>query len=150
MREAEKRLLGLATGLVFGALLQRGRLARRDVILDQLLLLDGHVAKAMGAAVAVGAAGFRALRNNGMARPEVKPLKIGGVVGGAALFGVGLAVTGYCPGTGVAAAGEGQGDAMAGVAGMLAGAAGFVALHSKIAPLLDAGGDYGKITLDAP
>jgi uncharacterized membrane protein YedE/YeeE len=150
MNDGEKRILGLATGLFFGALLQRGRLARHDVIMDQLLMRDGRVAKAMGTAVAVGMAGFHFLRKRGLAAPEVKPLKVGGVVGGAALFGTGLAVIGYCPGTAVAAAGEGQRDAMAGVAGMLAGAATFVALHEKVAPLLDAGGDYGKVTLSPP
>lgn len=147
MNADEKRLLGLVTGLVFGALLQRGRLARHEVIMGQLRLRDSSVGKAMGTAMAVGAVGYQALRESGLAAPGVKPMKVGGVVAGATLFGAGLALLGYCPGTSVAAAGEGKRDAVAGVAGMLAGAAAFVALHSKIAPMLDAGGDFGKITL---
>lgn len=49
----------------------------------------------------------------------------------------------------MAAIGEGQRDALAGVAGMLAGAAAFVALYPKLAGAIDAGGDYGKLTLPA-
>ena len=107
-----KRLLGLLTGVAFGALLQRGRLARYDVILGQLLLRDGRVVKAMGSAVAVGAIGVHALVRRGLAKKEIKPMKVGGIVGGAALFGAGLALLGYCPGTAVAAVGEGRRDAL--------------------------------------
>jgi hypothetical protein len=147
MNTNQKRLLGLTTGLAFGALLQRGRLARHDVIVDQLRLRDGRVGKAMLSAVAVGAAAVQLLGRKGLVTQQVKPLKVGGVVAGAALFGVGLALLGYCPGTSIAAAGEGRRDAVAGVAGMLLGAGAFVLLQPMLAPLLNAGGDLGKITL---
>lgn len=74
-------------------------------------------------------------------------MKVGGVVGGSVLFGAGLSALGYCPGTSVAAVGEGRRDALAGVAGMLAGTAAFVALDPRLASLLEAGGDYGKVRL---
>jgi hypothetical protein len=144
---AGKRLLGLVTGVAFGALLQRGRLDRREVILGQLRLRDFRVVKTMATAVAVGAVGYHALERRGRGGAPVKPLKVGGIVGGSALFGAGLALLGYCPGTCVAAAGEGQRDAFAGIAGMLAGAAAFVALYPKLARLIDAGGDFGKLTV---
>ena len=79
---AGKLLLGLATGVVFGGLLQRGRAARYDVIMKQLLLRDGTVAKIMGTAVAVGAVGVHALVRAGKAKLDIKPLQLGGVVGG--------------------------------------------------------------------
>jgi uncharacterized membrane protein YedE/YeeE len=144
---AGKRLLGLATGLAFGALLQRGRLSRYETILGQLLGKDGRVIKAMGTAVAVGGLGFQLLQRRGHAQPDLKPMKVGGVVGGAALFGAGMALMGYCPGTSVAAVGEGHRDALAGVLGMVAGAAAFVALYPKLVRWLDAGGDLGKVTV---
>lgn len=143
---AEPRLLGLATGMVFGALLQRGRLARHEVILDQLLMRDGHVGSVMSWAIAIGAAGIHALVRRGRAKTRVRPLQIGAVTGGAALFGSGMALLGYCPGTCVAASGEGHRDAIAGLAGMLAGAAAFVAVEPEIRPLMQAG-NYGKLTL---
>lgn len=143
---AGRLMSGLGTGVAFGVLLQKGRVAKYDVIVDQLLLRDSTVAKVMATAVAVGAAGVYALVESGRARLEVKPLKLGGVVGGAALFGAGTALLGYCPGTTLAALGEGRRDAIAGVSGMLAGAALFVRSYPRLKPLLEAG-DYGKTTL---
>lgn len=145
-----KRVLGLVTGLTFGALLQRGRVSRYDVILEQLLLRDGRVAKTMATAVAVGALGVYALERNGVMSRSVKPMKVGGVTLGAVLFGAGLAVAGYCPGTSVTAFGEGRRDALATILGMFAGAGAFVALYPRLAPIIDAGGDFGKRMLTAP
>lgn len=139
--------LGLGTGMAFGALLHKGRLDDRDVIMQQLTLDDWRVVKTMGSAVAVGAIGVSYLAKKGLIRKDVKPLNVGGVVAGAALFGVGMALFGYCPGTSVAAAGAGRKDALAGVAGMLFGAAVFVATYSKVKPLIEAGGTLGKKTL---
>jgi uncharacterized membrane protein YedE/YeeE len=142
-----KRLLGLATGLVFGALLQRGSVSRYEVIVGQLLLRDDRVAKTMATAMAVGAIGIHALVRHGKTSKDIKPMKVGGVTAGALLFGSGLAVAGYCPGTSVAAVGEGRRDALATVLGMLAGAAAFVATYPRLVPVIDAGGDLGKVTL---
>jgi uncharacterized protein len=141
-----KLALGLGTGMAFGALLQRGRLGRYDVIMDQLLLRDGTVGKTMATAVVVGAAGVQALVARGRARLEVKPLQPVAVLGGAVLFGAGLALIGYCPGTSMAAIGEGRRDAIAGALGMLAGAAVYVRTYPRLAPMLEAG-DRGKVTL---
>lgn len=139
-------LLGLGTGVAFGALLQKGQAGKYDVIVEQLLLRDGTVARIMGTAVAVGAAGIHALEQSGRAQLKIKPLRLGGVAGGAVLFGTGLAVLGYCPGTTLAAIGEGRRDAIAGALGMLAGAGLFVRLYPAIKPALEAG-DLGKVTL---
>lgn len=59
---------------------------------------------------------------------------------GGIFFGVGLAIFGYCPGTGVAACGEGRKDAVVGVVGMLAGAWVFVWMYPLLGPLIR---DYG-------
>lgn len=139
-------LLGLGTGVAFGVLLQKGRVAKYEVILDQLLLRDATVIKVMGTAIVVGAAGVQILVQTGHASLDVKPLRIVSILGGAVLFGAGLAVSGYCPGTTLAAVGEGRRDAIAGALGMLAGAALFVRAYPKLAPALEAG-DRGKVTL---
>ena len=141
-----KLLLGLGTGIVFGGLLQRGRASRYDAILAQLRLRDGSVARMMGTAIAVGAVGVHALVRAGKAKLDIKPLQLGGVVGGGVLFGTGLAVLGYCPGTTLAAIGEGRRDAMVGALGMLAGAGLFVRAYPTIEPLIKAG-DQGKTML---
>ena len=141
-----KLLLGLGTGIVFGALLQRGRASRYDAILAQLRLRDGSVARIMGTAIAVGAVGVHALVRAGKAKLDIKPLQLGGIVGGGALFGVGLTVLGYCPGTTLAAVGEGRRDAMVGALGMVVGAGLFVRAYPSIEPIIKAG-DHGKTML---
>lgn len=143
----DKLLLGLVTGVVFGVLLQKGRVAKFPVIVGQFLLRDWTVAKIMGTAVVVGAIGVYALVAAGHADLHVKPLLLGGVLVGGVLFGVGMTVLGYCPGTTVAACGEGRRDAAAGVLGMFAGALAFVAAWPALKPVIKGLGDYGKLTL---
>lgn len=143
-----KLLLGLGTGVAFGVLLQKGRVAKHEVIVEQLLLRDSTVAKIMGTATAVGAIGVHALVQSGRASYEIKSLRYVSILGGGLLFGSGLALLGYCPGTTIAAVGEGRRDAIAGLLGMLAGAALFVRLYPRMKPVLEAG-DRGKVTLPA-
>ncbi len=142
----ERLLLGLMTGLVFGVLLQKGQVAKLDVIVGQLRFKDWTVVKIMATAVAVGSVGVYLLVQTGHASLHVKPALLGGVILGGILFGGGLAVYGYCPGTGVAASGEGHKDAMVGVLGMLAGATAFVVLYPRMEPLIHSIADWGKIT----
>lgn len=142
-----KLLLGLLTGIAFGFLLQKGRAAKYHVIMGQFLLKDWTVVKIMATAVAVGAIGVYALVQTGVATLHVKPAQFGGVVAGGVLFGVGIAVFGYCPGTSVAACGEGRRDAMVGVLGMFVGAGAYVALFRVLQSVIEAGADWGKVTL---
>ena len=145
--EPTKLALGLLTGIVFGFLLQKGRAAKFHVIIGQFLLKDWTVVKIMGTAVVVGSIGVYALVSMDLASLHVKPLLLGGVLLGAVCFGVGMAVFGYCPGTSVAACGEGRRDAMVGVLGMLAGAAAYVTLFPALQPIIKGLGDAGEITL---
>jgi len=120
--------------------------AKFPVIVGQFILKDWTVVKIMGTAVVVGSVGVYALLASGHANLHVKPFLLGGVLLGGVCFGVGMAVFGYCPGTGVAACGEGKPDAMVGVLGMLAGALAFVAAYPAIQPVIKGLGDMGKIT----
>jgi uncharacterized membrane protein YedE/YeeE len=139
-------LLGLVTGIVFGFLLQKGRVAKYRVIVGQFLLQDFTVVKIMATAVVVGAVGIYAMQPTGWADLHIKPLLLGGVLVGGALFGIGMGLLGYCPGTSVAACGEGRRDAMIGVLGGLIGSAIFVAAYPWLQPLRQ-WGDYGEVTL---
>ncbi len=143
----DKLALGLVSGILFGFLLQRGRVAKYEVILGQFLLKDWTVVKIMGTAVLVGAVGVYALVEADMASLHIKPLLLGGVLIGGVLFGIGMVLLGYCPGTSVAACGEGRRDAMIGVLGMMTGAALFVALYPTLQPIMKSLGDMGEITL---
>jgi len=141
-----KLLSGLSIGGLFGLLLQKGRVAKSDVIVQQLLWKDWTVLKVMSTAVAVGSAGVFAMERRKMTRLSIKPLNVGGVTLGGTIFGAGMALSGYCPGTTLAAVGEGHKDAIYGVLGMLAGAGAFVLAYPKLKPLIEAG-SYGKVTL---
>ena len=141
-----KLLLGFSSGVAFGALLEKSGVARHESIVQQLLLRDGRVATVMGTAAAVGALGVHALERAGKTELSVKPLQPVATVGGGALFGVGVALLGYCPGTSLAAAGAGRRDAAAGVLGMLAGAVAFTRLYPHLKERLESL-DLGKVTL---
>ena len=145
--EPLKLVLGLLTGIAFGFLLQKGRVAKFRVIMGQFLLRDWTVVKVMLTAIAVGAVGVWAMVGMGMASLHVKPAAFAAIILGGLLFGMGMAIFGYCPGTSVAACGEGRRDAMVGVLGMLVGAAVYVAAFPVLQTLGKGLGDLGKVTL---
>lgn len=142
----EKLLLGLASGFVFGFLLQKGQVSKFQVIVNQFLLRDFTMAKTMLTAIVVGGLGIYALHAAGAVALHVKPALMAGVTLGGALFAVGMVVLGYCPGTGVAAMAEGSRHAVAGVAGMLIGAAAYTEAFPWIKANILTIGDYGKAT----
>ena len=141
-----KILLGLATGAAFGFLLQKGGAAKHEAISRQLLFEDASVVKIMTTASAVGALGTYALNAMNKVELKIKPLNAGGILLGGTLFGTGMALLGYCPGTSMAAIGEGRKDAAAGAVGMMGGAMAFVQAYPHIKPIIERG-QIGKRTL---
>ncbi len=145
--EPLKLVLGLVTGIVFGFLLQKGQVAKFQKILGQFLLKDFTVMKIMATAIAVGTIGVHALVAMGAAEIHIQTASLARVIVGGVLFGVGLAIFGLCPGTSVAACGEGRRDAMIGVLGMFVGAGIYVAAFSALQPIIKSMADFGKVTL---
>ena len=142
-----KLLLGLVTGFLFGFFLQKGQVTKFSVIVGQFLLRDFTVLKTMLTAIVVGGIGVYALKAMGMATLHVKPAQLAAVAIGGLVFGVGMALLGYCPGTGVAAAAEGQRDAVIGVLGMFAGSAIFAELYGFLSATVMKWYDLGPVTL---
>jgi hypothetical protein len=142
-----KLALGLLTGLLFGFLLQKGQVTKYRVILGQFLLRDFTMLKIMLTAIVVGGLGVFALVGLGAASLHIKALVLGGVIGGGLLMGVAMSLLGYCPGTGVAAMAEGSRHAIAGVVGMLVGAAAYAEVYLPLKSTLLTWGDFGKVTL---
>ncbi len=140
-------LLGGLTGLVFGFLLQKAHVTRAETIFGQFLLRDFTVLKVMLTAIAVGALGVWALHGAGLADLHVKGAALLANALGGVLFGIGMAILGYCPGTGVAALGDGSRDAAFGVLGMLVGAGVYAEIEPWVAQTIGAVGELGKITL---
>lgn len=117
--------IGIIFGFAFGWLLQRARLADTNVIIAQLRLRDYTLFKVMLTAIVVGGVGVFFLHGGGLAAYHIKPANLLAVALGAVLFGIGMAIYGYCPGTGLAAIGTGSLHALIGAIGMVAGATAF-------------------------
>jgi uncharacterized membrane protein YedE/YeeE len=139
--------LGLFTGIAFGFLLQKGRVLRFEKQLGAMLLKDMTILKFMMSAIVVGMIGIMLLSDAGIIKLSHKPMNLGAILLGGALFGTGWAVMGYCPGTSVGALGEGRWHAIFAIAGMIVGAAVYAELYPILKTTVLAWQDFGKIGL---
>ncbi len=135
----------LIFGFLFGALLNYARLNRYNVISGMATLENLTVAKAIAIAIGVGAILLNIEISLGFASWHVKPFILGGIVLGGLIFGAGMAILGYCPGTLAVSFGEGSLDALTGIIGGLLGGLVFTLLLPSISGIL--GPDLGKISL---
>ena len=139
--------LGLATGVLFGFLLQKGRVLRFEKQVGAMRLQDMTILAFMLSSILVGMVGLLLLAHAGILSPSHKPMNVGALLLGGALFGTGWAVMGYCPGTSIGALGEGRWHAAFAVVGMIAGAALYAELHPFLGATVLAWKDFGKISL---
>lgn len=140
-------MLGTMTGLVFGFLLQKGGVTRYNVIVNQFRFRDFTVLKTMLTAIVVGSIGVYAMLQIGLIKGlSVKPAELAMNAGGGLIFGVGMVLLGYCPGTALAAIGQGSRDAIVGVLGAFVGAAVYAEAYPAISRSIEPIAKYGKIT----
>lgn len=144
---ARQLVLGLVFGIVFGFLLQKGGVANYEVLMGQFFLTDFTVIKVMLTAVTVGMLGIFSLRALGLIELHVKPTRYAANIAGGLLFGVGLGLLGYCPGTGVAALGQGNYDAIAGILGLMAGSYLYAETSGYLGSTIQKIGSRGRIML---
>ncbi|MEC5127448.1 YeeE/YedE thiosulfate transporter family protein [Verrucomicrobiales bacterium BCK34] len=115
-------ILSAVFGLIFGVLLNKGRVTDYNVIVNLFRFKDFTVVKIMFTAIIVGGLGVFAMESAGLIEGyDIKAANLLGVAIGSAIFGVGMALLGYCPGTGVAAMATGRLHAVVGFFGMIAG-----------------------------
>ena len=100
-------VLILVLGFLFGAILQYAKLNRYNVISGMATLENFAVAKAIAVAIGVGAMIIAIEIGLGFASYHIKPFLLGGIALGGIIFGVGMAILGYCPGTLAISLGEG-------------------------------------------
>ncbi len=134
----------LIYGFLFGAILQYARLNRFNVISGMATLEDLSVAKAIALAVGLGAILLSVEIGVGMASWHIKPFMLGGVILGGLIFGAGMAILGYCPGTMAISFGEGSTDALTGILGGLTGGWIYTLLLPSLHGIL--GPDLGNIS----
>jgi len=138
---------GLITGLLFGFLLQKGRVLRYDKQLGALLLKDMTIIKFMLTSVIVAMVGTYLLVDLELAKLSIKATILGANIIGGILFGLGWGLLGYCPGTSAGALGEGRWDSLWGIAGMLVGAGLYAEAFPTMKETVLTWGNFGKITL---
>ena len=126
--------LSLILGTFFGFALQRAGATNPQNIINMLRLKDLHLMKAIFFAVGISSTLLFLLMTIGVVDPghlSVKSSYIGVIVGGA-MLGLGFAVAGYCPGTGLTALAEGRKDALFFVGGGLLGAFAYTLVYGSI------------------
>ena len=144
---ATQLLLGAIFGVIFGFLLQKAGVAKYHVLLGALLLEDFTVVKVMLTAIVVGSIGIFSLHALSLVKLHIKPTQYAANIIGGLLFGVGFALLGYCPGTGAAALGQGNWDAIAGLLGLMAGSYLFAECSGWLGKTVMKWGDRGKLML---
>ena len=139
-------IYGLVTGILFGFLLQKGRVLRYDKQLGALRFLDMTIVKFMLSTILVGMVGVYLLKDLGLVKLSVKPTNLGANIVGGLIFGIGWGLLGYCPGTSAGAVGEGRWDALWGILGMLVGAGLYAECYPGLKKSILSWGQLGKIT----
>lgn len=140
-------LLGLFSGIAFGFVIQRVGATDANKMALAHLMREPEIPQFMLLAVAFSAVGLFGLQAAGVGRTMVLPTSIVATGLAAVIFGVGWGISGYCPGTCWAAAGEGRMDAIFALLGGLAGAATFAQFHEVLIPALYLPTSLGPVTL---
>ena len=115
-----KILFGLVVGFIFGYILTRTGITKYPRVMGMLLLKDFKILKFMLTAVIGSMLLFYALGDLGFLTLSLKSLDWGKLVGGL-IFGTGMGMLGYCPGTMAARIGEGKKEAIVALFGMAFG-----------------------------
>jgi uncharacterized membrane protein YedE/YeeE len=140
-------LLAVVFGAAFGWLLHRGRVTNYDVIVNQFRFKDFTVLKVMLTAIIVGGLGVLLFVHLGLSKWHVRDANMLGVLLGGGLFGIGMVLYGYCPGTAIAAVATGSLHALVGIVGMLAGAMLYAYSFAWVRDNVLSTWSLGKITL---
>lgn len=135
----------LILGFLFGAILQYASLNKFNVISGLAIRNDFSVPKAIALAIGIGIILLNLEIAFGFASYHVKPFMVGGLVLGGLIFGAGMAILGYCPGTLAVSLGEGSIDAFIGIVGGLLGGLVYTLVLPNIQPIL--GPNWGVISL---
>lgn len=137
----------LILGFLFGAVLQYANLNKYNVISGLAIRENFTVAKAIAIAIGIGAILLNIEIALGFSSYHVKPFIVGGLILGGLIFGTGMAILGYCPGTLAISFGQGSVDAFIGIIGGLTGGIVYTLVLPSITPIL--GPNLGAISLNS-
>jgi uncharacterized protein len=139
----------LLFGILFGFALNKAGLTRYAKIVNQFRLTDMTVLKFMMTALVVTMLGVYPLKELGIITfPSIPETYIVGNLVGGLIFGIGMAVAGFCPGTQIAGAGEGKVDYIVpGTLGFLVGAVLFGLTYNSVMPKIKSILNLGSTTI---
>ena len=142
-------IIALVLGVMFGFALNKAGLTKYTKIVNVFRLNDMAVLKFMMTALVVTMLGVYPLRMLGLiAFPTVPATYIVGNLVGGLIFGVGMSLAGYCPGTCVAGAGEGKLDyIIPGLLGFLTGAVIYGLTYQQVFPPIAKILNYGNVVI---
>lgn len=138
----------LALGFAFGWALQKARLGRYETIVNAFRFTDLTVVKFLFTALMVAMFTLQALVSLGLCAPApvAQTYALGNLLGGI-LFGAGMSLAGFCPGTVAAGAGEGRLDYLIpGALGLYTGAVLFGLTYPLYFPALARVARLGSVT----
>jgi uncharacterized protein len=136
-------LLALIAGLTFSLLAYMSNLFCSDQILSVGILKNFEAAQILLFALSISSLAFFIEFSLGDAVINVKPFYLVGIIVGGLLFGVGVGILGYCPGTLEMAIGYGSIDALFGFIGGLTAGYFYTMIYPVVLPFL--GPNYGAI-----
>ena len=127
-------ILAIILGVFFGFALQRVGATNPQNIINMLRLKDLHLMKTIFFAIGISSTLLFLLMTAGIIDSGNLSVKSSyfGVIAGGALLGLGFAIAGYCPGTGLAALADGRKDALFFVGGGLLGALLYTLVYGNI------------------
>ncbi|HEY62544.1 MAG TPA: YeeE/YedE family protein [Anaerolineae bacterium] len=142
-------IIALVLGVFFGFSLNKAGLTKYHKIVNVFRLTDMAVLQFMMSGLVVSMIGVYSLRALGaITFPNIPATYIVGNLIGGLVFGVGMALSGYCPGTCVAGGGEGKLDYLIpGLLGFLVGAILYGLTYQLVFPAISAMANYGNITI---
>ncbi|MBN1914606.1 MAG: YeeE/YedE family protein [Parachlamydiales bacterium] len=125
-------LLGLVLGIIFGITLEKSRVFEPGIILEQLYLKKFIMLKVFLTAIITDLIVFAFFFTFGWDRLSWKTTHFWGDIVGGSLLGLGIAISGACPGTVFAQIGAGYKDALATFFGGITGVATFIFFRQPI------------------
>lgn len=133
-------------GIIFGAIIQYSRVDKFEKIAGFAMAKDTIIPKMLFFAIGLTSILLYVEIKLGYASYHVKPIMLQGLIIGGAIFGVGMAIMGKCPGTGPISIAQGRIDVLVGAIGGLFGGFVFTKYYDDIfKPLM--GENLGKNTL---
>jgi uncharacterized membrane protein YedE/YeeE len=142
-------VIALFLGVFFGFSLNKAGLTKYHKIVNVFRFTDMAVLKFMMTALIVAMSGLYILRGLGLVTfPNVPATYVVGNLVGGLIFGIGMALSGYCPGTCAAGSGEGKLDYLIpGLLGFLVGAAIYGLTYQQVFPAISAIANVGNVVI---